>query len=239
MVSTTKKPPVPVAPATPAYLRHMGGTTGAQLLLVGYAALNSDEQEEAFALIRDARLSRQAEGEGEIARMVRSLRRAAEHTAAGSELTVDEYRQAVRDLKESNDPIEPLSRVLRFFDGSWRQAREACLVLAEGKTDRLLTHRLAQRKVGKIWRWRPETLASVLTECCKDHGGRPVRVSEFDWWRQQRVELAEAQGDTNFHLPCAGAYRRVWKTWDRSLVECCGFTEAEAKQRFEPVAGER
>jgi hypothetical protein len=221
----------------------MGETTGPQLLLVAYNGLSLEEQDEAFALIRGARLSRQAEGESDMARMTRSLRRAAEHCNAGSELTVDEYRQAVRDLKATEDPLVPLSRVLDFFDGSWRQAREACLVLSDGETSRSLSERLRRRKLGKVWRWKPETLEKVLQEACRDHGddssderGRPILVAEFDWWRQQRIDLATAQGDDNFHLPSRAAYRRLFRTWEQTLVGCCGFTEQEVKTRFQSTS---
>lgn len=214
----------------------MGETTGPQLLLVAYNALSAGERREAYELIRTARLDELAAGESELARAVRSLRLAAARAGTARELTVEEYRATSRQLRGSADAILPLSRVLRVFEGSWRAAKEA-IDLAEVETPASLEARLRRRKVGKVWRYRDETLVATLNECCADYGGRAVQVAEFEWWRDERIRLTRAQGDDAFHLPSPTAYRRRWRTWEGALIACCGYTRAEVAGRLEARAG--
>jgi len=54
----------------------MAATSASDVLLAAFKTLAPGEQEEAFARISDARLTRLAGDDGETARMIRSLRRA-------------------------------------------------------------------------------------------------------------------------------------------------------------------
>lgn len=57
----------------------MAVTTGADAVVVVFAALSDDEQEEAFARLSELRLRRQAGDDSSMERHIRSLRRVAEY----------------------------------------------------------------------------------------------------------------------------------------------------------------
>ncbi len=202
-------------------------TTATDLLLVAFCALAPEEQEEAFAKLADVRLQRLAGEEDQTAFFLRSLQRA-EEVAEGA-LSPDAYRQARRDLRASGEEIAELNAVIRHF-GSWRQAKEA-LELAAVTTPRKIEARFRSRRVGKVHRYREQTLKETLERCAADLGHVPL-VIEFERWRQREVELAKAQGKELF-LPSDSPYRRRWGSWERALLHF-GFTTEAIAERLEP-----
>jgi len=78
-------------------------TSGVQALLIVFAALTPEEQEEAFAQLRLQRVEAQGDAEREMEIHVRSLRRVAE--AVGHAPGVTEYREVSQALiAEGEDP---------------------------------------------------------------------------------------------------------------------------------------
>jgi DNA-binding transcriptional regulator YhcF (GntR family) len=77
----------------------MAETSAIDAMLVLFRALTTDEQEEAFQQISDARLRQIAGEESEMARMIASLQRVARHV--GTELTPDLYRAGYRELRDN------------------------------------------------------------------------------------------------------------------------------------------
>ncbi len=105
-------------------------TSAVDIVVVAFSALEPEAQEEAYARVTHARVTRLANAEGETARMIRSLRRVAD--VSGGELTPDIYRRARRTLMGGGEEIAEFNAVVRHF-GSWRTAKEA-LGLAKGTT---------------------------------------------------------------------------------------------------------
>jgi hypothetical protein len=202
-------------------------TTATDLLLVAFTALAPEEQEEAFARIGEARLTRLAGEDDETAQFLRSLQRVQEH--AGCELTPDVYRSARTELRAAGEEIVGLSAVIRYF-GSWRQAKEA-LELSAINTPRKIEARFRSRLVGKVHRYREETLRETLERCAGDLGHVPL-IIEFEHWRQREVELAKAQGKELF-LPSDSPYRRRWGSWE-DVLRHFGFTPEAIATRLEP-----
>lgn len=201
-------------------------TSGADLLLVAFTALAPEEQEEAFARIGQARLTRLAGEEDETAQFLRSLQRAQEHV--GGELTPDLYRAARAELRAGGEEIAELNAVIRHFD-SWRAAKEA-LELSAVTTPRKIEARFRGRLVGKVHRYREETLRETLERCAADLGHVPL-ILEFEHWRQREIELAKAQGRDLF-LPSDSPYRRRWGSWEEALLHL-GFTPEAVAERLE------
>jgi len=202
-------------------------TSGVDLLVVAFHALGDSEQTEALDRLQDARLRRVAGEESETARMISSLRRAAE--ALGHAPSPDEYKQIRATLTEEDVELEPFSRVVRHF-GTWRLAKEA-ISLSETTTARLIETRFASRRIGKVWRYTDETLRETLDRAVAAIGHVP-QVAEFDWWRQRELELARARGETNLHLPSATPYRKRWGTWEAALAHF-GYSPEEIAARLE------
>jgi hypothetical protein len=202
-------------------------TSGADLLLVAFNALTPEEQEEAFARIGEARLTRLAGKEDETAQFLRSLQRAQEHV--GCELSPDLYRAARAELRESGEEITELNAVIRHFS-TWRAAKEA-LELSAVTTSRKIEARFRGRLVGKVHRYREETLRETLQRCAADLGHVPL-IIEFEHWRQREIELAKAQGRDLF-LPSDSPYRRRWRSWEEALLHF-GFTPEAIAERLEP-----
>lgn len=202
-------------------------TTATDLLVVAFSALAPDEQEEAFAKLADVRLQRLAGEEDETAVYLRSLKRAQE--VVGDALSPASYRQARLDLRANGEDVAELNAVIRHF-GSWRQAKEA-LELADVTTPRKIEARFRSRLVGKVHRYREETLRETLERCAADLGHVPL-IIEFEHWRQREVELAKAQGKELF-LPSDSPYRRRWGSWEEALLHF-GFTPEAIAERLEP-----
>lgn len=205
----------------------MASTSGAEIVAVGFAALGADEQEEAYARITDIRLTRLAGEESETSQLIASLRRVAD--AAGEELTPDLYRQVRRELIARGEEVAEFNAVIRHF-GSWRAAKEA-LGLSEVTTPAKIEARFRARLVGKVHRYREDTLGDTLRKCAADLGHVPL-VIEFAHWRQREIELAKAQGIYLF-LPSDSPYRRRWGSWEAALLHF-GFTPEAVKERLEP-----
>lgn len=202
-------------------------TTAADALLILFAALPEDEQDEAFARIEDIRLRQEAGSESDTERFIRSVRRVAEYV--GHPPSVDEYKQASQELIEAGEDIETFARVYARF-GSWPRVREV-LKLSETNTARKIEARFRYRKVGKVWRFTEDTLGDALARCV-EHYGRPPMVSEFVWWREQELELARAAGHDGLHLPSPSPYRRRWKSWEAALLYF-GYTPDQVAERLE------
>lgn len=202
-------------------------TSGPQLLLVLYRTLSSEEQEEAFDLLTDARVEQLAGEENQTARLLQSLQLVA--AGVGGEPTVDEYRETVRALRGEGVEIEPLSRVIKHF-GSWRRAKEA-LALSETETARQIEARFHSRRLDKIWRYTEQSLGETLRRCVENLGHVP-QVAEFEWWRQRELELARALGNDALHLPSNGPYRRRYGSWEKALLHF-GFTPDQVAERLE------
>lgn len=203
-------------------------TPAADIVAAGFSALSSDEQEEAFVKISDIRLTRLAGEDDEFALYVRSLRRVAE-VASSFDLSPNTYRRVWRTLVADGEEIAELNGVIRYF-GSWRQAKEA-LELSEVETPRKIEARFRGRLVGKVHRYREETLRETLARCNGDLGHVPL-VIEFTHWRQRELELAKARGEELF-LPSDSPYRRRWGTWERALLHF-GYDASEVSARLEP-----
>jgi hypothetical protein len=205
----------------------VSATSGAKIVTVGFAALAEDEQEEAYARIGDIRLTRIAGEESETAQMIASLRRVAD--VAGEELTPDLYRQVRQQLAASGEEIVEFNALLRHFD-SWRAAKEA-LGLSDVTTAAKIEARFRARLLGKVHRYREETLRAALEKCAADLGHVPL-IIEYEHWRQRELELAKAQGQELF-LPSDSPYRRRWGNWENALIHL-GFPPEAIKERLEP-----
>jgi hypothetical protein len=202
-------------------------TTATDLLVVAFNALVAEEQEEAFGKIAAARLQRLAGDEDETARFLRSLQQV--QRAAGADLTPDVYRATRVELRANGQEVAELNAMIRHF-GSWRQAKEA-LELSDTTTPRKIEARFRSRLVGKVHRYREETLRETLERCAADLGHVPL-IIEFKHWRQRELELAKAQGREIF-LPSDSPYRRRWGSWEDALLHL-GFTPEAIAERLEP-----
>jgi Homing endonuclease associated repeat len=202
-------------------------TSGADIVAVGFSALDADEQEEAYARITDIRVTRVAGEAGETAKFLASLRRVAD--VADGELSPDLYRRVRRELVAAGEDVAEFNAVLRHF-GTWRAAKEA-LSLSEVSTAAQIEARFRKRLVGKVFRYREDTLRATLEKCAADLG-RPPLVVEFEAWRCREIELAKAQG-TELFLPSDSPYRRRWGCWENALLHF-GFTPEAVAERLEP-----
>jgi hypothetical protein len=202
-------------------------TRAADVVIVAYSALSDEEREEAFTKINDARLSALAGSDDEIAIFIRSLQRVAD--VVDDELTPTNYRVARRTLLADGEEIAEFNAVVRFF-GSWLQAKEA-LALADVNTPRKIQARFRSRLVGKVHRYREDSLREAVTRCAADLGHVPL-VIEYEHWRQRELELAKARGEELF-LPSDSPYRRRWGGWEQALLHF-GFTPAAIADRLEP-----
>jgi hypothetical protein len=202
-------------------------TSGTQIVIVGFAALEPDEQDEAYAQITDLRLTRLAGVESETAQLLASLRRVAELTVG--ELSPGLYRRVRRELGTEGEEIAEFNALVRHF-GSWRACKEA-LSLSEVTTPAKIDARFRSRLVGKVHRYREETLGETLQRCAHDLGHVPL-VVEFEHWREREIELAKAQGRELF-LPSDSPYRRRFGSWEAALLHF-GFTPEAVAERLEP-----
>lgn len=205
----------------------MPATSGTQIVIAGFAALEPDEQDEAYAQIAGLRLTRLAGDASETSRLLASLRRVADLT--DGELTPDLYRQARRELVAEGEQIAEFNALVRHF-GGWRACKEA-LNLSAVTTPAKIEARFRSRLVGKVHRYREETLREALEKCARDIGHVPL-VIEFEHWRQREIELAKAQGQELF-LPSDSPYRRRWGSWENALLHF-GFTSEAIAERLEP-----
>lgn len=147
-------------------------TSAAEILAVAFATLPAAEQEEAFARINDARLSRLADAEDESAFFVRSLRRVAE--LAEGELTPDVYRSRRRRLVADGEEVAEFNAVVRRF-GSWSHASAPwpCLTPIPCTRSRPVSGRGCAGSHGPRRSSQPIDPASTLrSSCAGPSGGR-------------------------------------------------------------------
>jgi DNA-directed RNA polymerase specialized sigma24 family protein len=203
-------------------------TSGVEALSIVYAALTPEEQEEAFAQLRERRIDAQGDAEREMESHVRSLRRVAE--AIGHAPGVTEYREVSQALIAGGEEVEPFSRLYRYFGKSWGRAQEA-LELSGETTTRAIEARFAHRRLGKPVRYSEDVLRVTLAKAVESFG-RPPNTSEYTWWRERQLELARAQGEERPHLPTDGPYRDRWKSWEAALLHF-GYTPDAIAHRLE------
>ena len=189
-------------------------TSGTEALLIIYAALTPEEQEEAFAQLRTRRLLDQDGAEREMERYLRSLRRVAE--AIGHPPGTAEYQEVSTVLLAEGEEVEPFSRLYRYFGKSWRLALEA-LALSGETTTKAIEARFTNRRLGKPVRYSEDELRAALAACVQ-HFGRVPNTQEYVWWRERQLELARARGEEKPHLPSEGPYRERWGGWEGGLA---------------------
>lgn len=202
-------------------------TSAVDALLVLYASLPPDEQDEAFTQLRQRRLETQGTAEREMEPYLQSLRRVTE--AVGHVPGVAEYKEVSAVLISEGEDIEPFSRLYRFFDKSWDRAKEA-LELSGDTSTKAIEARFAHRRIGKPVRYSENALREALAKCVK-HFGRVPNSSEYSWWREHQLELLKAQGEKNPALPTDGPYRDRWKSWEGALAHF-GYTPDEIAHRL-------
>lgn len=189
-------------------------TSGVETLSILYAALTPEEQEEAFAQLRERRIDAQGDAEREMECHVRSLRRVAE--AIGHAPGVTEYREVSQALIADGEDVEPFSRLYRYFGKSWGRAQEA-LELSGETTTKAIEARFAHRRLGKPVRYSEDELREALAACV-EYFGRVPNTTEYSWWRERRLEVARAQGRERPHLPTEGPFRERWGGWEPALA---------------------
>jgi hypothetical protein len=202
-------------------------TPAPELLLIAYRALSPSEQEQAYELIHNARLQRLAGDDSEAGRMISSLKRVAD--LLGEAPGIEDYKRIRTELANDGEQLEPVSRIVKHFNGSWHLAREA-VSLVEINTPRRIEARFAHRRLGKVWRYTDESLRECVQRCASEIGHVP-QIAEFDHWRHRELELATARGE-DLHLPSAGPYRRRWGTWAAAL-SAFGYSDDEIQGRLE------
>jgi hypothetical protein len=213
----------------------MSVTPAAELVAVLYQTLTPGEQEDAFQKIKELRLRQLAGTEAEIGRFIRGLALVQEQV--DGELSVDDYRAWYPKLQKRGHDVPPLSQVTKHF-GSWRRAKEA-LLLSEDETALKIEARFRSRRVGKVHRYREETLGETLKRCAEFVGHAPL-VVEFEAWRFREIELAKARGE-EIALPSDSPYRTRYGTWEKALLNF-GFSKADidgAREATEAEATER
>jgi hypothetical protein len=202
-------------------------TSAVDILLVAYSALGESEKEDLDARLDQIRVAKEAEADDELGQFLGSIKEAAELVGCAlGELTVTEYRR----LAVERDDLASLSRLTKRL-GSWRQAREAAQ-WSESQTLRKVEARLSTRGVrGKVWRYSRKALKDFFGEALEHYGTVPMS-SEFDEYRQRRLEVARAEGNHALHLPQAHAYRRRWGTWEKACL-ALGCTPDQVEERLE------
>jgi hypothetical protein len=208
----------------------LGLTTSAvDALVILFEALAPDERGLAIERLNERWVRHQAGDDSEAARLLKSLIKVRDYVGKGNDLSYDDYREAKLELDRLGEGVAPLSQILKHFK-SWRMAKEA-LTLAEVTTARKIEARFSARRLGKVWRYREETMGDTLAQCVAAIGHVP-QVAEFEWWRQREIELARSKGDDAFHLPSSGPYRSRWKTWAGALKHF-GYSDDEIAARAE------
>lgn len=201
-------------------------TSGPDLLVAAFLALNEDERQEAHERIHVVQLDTLAGDRSEAGRYIDSMRRVA--VEVGHVPSTDDYKRVQAALAGTTEPIETFSRLYRHF-GSWPRATEA-LELSKVTTAQAIEARFRDRRVGKVWRYTEDLMRDTLLRC-SEHWGRPPSTQEFAWWRQRELELAAAAGKDIF-LPSDNPYRKRFGTWEATLLHF-GFTPEQVALRLE------
>ncbi len=199
------------------------------LLVIAFAALAADDQDEGFARISDVRLQRLAQEEGETAEYLRALRRAL--ALSDGELTPDGYMRIQKELAANGEHLPNMSRLVRHFD-SWTRAKEA-LALGEVTTVDKIEARFRSRVAGRP-HFSADELADALRRCVAAVGRVPL-LSEYDAWREKELALLRLRGEIA-HVPSTASFRRRHRSWPKTL-EAHGFSTEEVYTRLEPRAG--
>jgi hypothetical protein len=202
-------------------------TTGADVVIAAFAALQVSEQEEAFTRISDLRLTRLAAEEDATAYYLRSLRRVAD--IAGPDLSPDRYRSEWRALVAAGEDVAEFNAVSRHF-GSWREAKEA-VALAEVTTAAKIEARFRSRLLGRQRTFKQEELEAALRLCVADLGRVPL-LAEYSEWRVKELALARTRGEAG-RMPSTAVFRRRHGTWQTALL-ACGYDAEEVYLRLEP-----
>jgi hypothetical protein len=193
-----------------------------------FPALAREEQDRALVRLNDIRLLRTGAGETQMARCLRSLTRVAE--CVGHIPGVDEYKQVSAELIATGEDIESFSRLYRYFDTSWARAREA-LDISETSTSRGVEARFRNRRVGRTWRYTHDALRDAVLAAA-EHWGRPPTISEYEWWRYRQIQLAEAAGADEPHLPTYSPFRTRWGGWEETLLHF-GLSAEQVAERLQ------
>jgi len=201
-------------------------TSGVEALLVIYAALSPEEQEEAHSRLRTLRVEGQDEAEREMDTYLRSLRRVAE--VIGHTPGVPEYKEVSVALRKQGEDIEPFTRLYRYFGTSWARAQEALELSGETRT-KAIEARFAHRRLGKPRRYSEDELREALAACVA-HFGRVPSTGDYSWWRERQLELARVQRRDRLHLPTDGPYRERWGGWEPALLHFGYTPDARAHQ---------
>lgn len=203
-------------------------TTGVDVALLVFSGLNHDEQDEALGRMQHARALRDAAGESQKARCLRSLQAVAERL--GGVPGVEDYKRVSRDLISEGEDVETFARLYKHFENNWARAREV-LELADTTTEKRIDAFFRNRRVAKVWRFSEPALREAVTQASERYG-RPPSVAEFESWREHQMELAQARGEYGFHLPSSSPFRRRYGTWEKALLHF-GYTPAEVELRLD------
>lgn len=220
----TRKPSsTPVETGT----RRPSVATAVEAIAIVFQALDPAAQDEALVRLAEARASRGAQDDSEMARHLRSLARVRQ--VVGHPPTVGEYKDVSARLIAAGEDVETFSRLYRYFNYSWPRATEA-QALAETTTAQRIDARFRFRQVGKVWRFTEDALRDALAQATA-HYGRPPLVAEYDWWRRRELEKAKATGNLGLHLPSASPFRRRWGSWEAALLTL-GYTPDQVAERL-------
>lgn len=189
-------------------------TSPIDVLLAAYNALSPGEREALFKRLSELRLRAVAAGEGETARHIASLRHVAQHLGK-TDFSVDEYREAYKQLRTAGDEsVIELNKLIRFF-GRWSLAKEA-LDLSAINTAVKIEARFRARVAGRPRQFNEHQMRDALHDCARELGRTPLS-EEYRKWRQKEIDLASARGDEAW-LPSYNAYYRRFSSWEAALV---------------------
>jgi hypothetical protein len=204
----------------------MPATSAVDLLVVAFATLVADEQDEALVRLNDVRLTRLAEAEGEGARFLRALRRIAD--LHGGELTPDIYKRTQAALIRDGEDLPSLSAVIRHYE-TWAQAKEA-VALSATTTTQMIEARFRARLRGQRPHYQSEELRTALRRCVAELGRVPL-VAEYEAWRTKELALTQARGELA-RVPGVESFRRRHGGWEKALI-ACGHSTDELYVRLE------
>jgi len=196
-------------------------------VIAAFRTLSESEQRAALQACQRVWIQRLDGDESEAALMIRSLARVAREL--GHTPGIEDYKRVRAELAGAGEELEPTSRILKHFHGSWHMAREA-LDLTEVEKPRRIQERFAKRRLGKVWRYTEDKMRETLQRAAEEIGHAP-QVAEFEWWRERQIELAKARGE-DLHLPSPTPYRRRYGNWEKALRHF-GFSEDEIAGRLD------
>lgn len=99
-------------------------------------------------------------------------------------------------------------------------------------TPKRIEARFRQRRLGRIQRFTDDNLRDAVTRAA-EHFGYPPSTTEFTWWRERELELAKVAGQTNYHVPSTGPFRRRFGDWEAALLHF-GYSPEELAKRLAP-----